>query len=381
MPAFRCFCSYLAPAAILLFSTVCPLPAQTPDELQTSEVLENSLTPTQWRQLDNSVDRALEFLSTQQAEDGSFVSLPEAQPAVTSFCIMAFLSRGHVPEQGPYGEQLSRAIDYVLTTQHPNGLLFAYQVQGDENWKLFGNYNHPIAGIMLGEVYGMCEPRQGAEIRTAIEKALEFSQRDQMKPKRFRENEGGWRYLLPGGVETDLSVTAWHLMFYRSARNAQFEVPKTNIDAAVAYVQRCYVPHRGTFCYATDGRDSFSRSMAGAGILSLALAGQHDTEMAKSAGRFLLEHPFDRFNRGNLTAEDRFYYGAYYSSQAMFQLGGDYFKKFYPVLLETMVENQREDGSWELEANQDGPLGYAYSTSLGALSLTPPYQLLPIYQR
>ena len=61
--------------------------------------------------------------------------------------------------------------------------------------------------------------------------------------------------------------------------------------------------------------------MAGAGILSLALAGDHQSDMAKTAGRFILEHPFDRFNRGNLTAEDRFYYGAYYTSQAMFQIG------------------------------------------------------------
>ncbi len=95
----------------------------------------------------------------------------------------------------------------------------------------------------------------------------------------------------------------------------------------------------------------------------------------------MLDHPFNRFNRGGLTAEDRFYYGAYYCSQGMFQLGGKYWEEFYPTLLATLVTNQRADGSWDREANQDGQLGPAYSTSLAILALTPPYQLLPIYQR
>ena len=112
--------------------------------------------------------------------------------------------------------------------------------------------------------------------------------------------------------------------------------------------------------------------MAGAGIVTLALAGKHETEMAKSAARFILDHPFDRFNRGGLTTEDRFYYAAFYCSQAMFQLGGKNWEAFYPVLLETLVDNQASDGSWEREANQDAGHGFAYSTSLAILSLTPP---------
>ncbi len=60
--------------------------------------------------------------------------------------------------------------------------------------------------------------------------------------------------------------------------------------------------------------------MAGAGILSLSLAGKHDTKMAHRAAKYILDHPFDRFNRGSLTSEDRYFYGAYYCSQGMYQL-------------------------------------------------------------
>ncbi len=121
--------------------------------------------------------------------------------------------------------------------------------------------------------------------------------------------------------------------------------------------------------------------MAGAGILSLALAGEHESDMAQQAAQFVLRHPFTDFNRGGLTREDRYYYGAYYCSQAMFQLGSDYWPKFYPGLLNTLVDNQNRNGSWALEANQDQKFGHTYSTSLAILALTPPYQLLPIYQR
>ena len=65
----------------------------------------------------------------------------------------------------------------------------------------------------------------------------------------------------------------------------------------------------------------------------------------------------------------------------MFQLGGDYWKEFYLVLLPVLMENQRSDGSWEPEAKYENELGETYSTALAVLSLTPPYQLLPVYQR
>lgn len=350
-------------------------PIRDPNDIQ--------LTAGQWLKLQESVDRGLAFLAKNQEPDGSFRSNDNAQPAITSFCVMAFLSRGHMPKQGPYGEQISRAIDYVLSTQRADGLLYAQQAN-TETWKLMGNYNHAIAGVMLGEVYGMTGAEQKLAVREGIEKALEFTRSRQDERKRWADDRGGWRYLLPSqAVDSDLSVTAWHLMFYRSAKNAEFDVPQLYMDEAVDYVRRCYDSRTGSFCYAlrSYGRSSFSRSMAGAGVVSLALAGQHKTEMAQRAGQFVARNPFDRFNRGNLTNEDRFFYGAFYCSQAMFQIGGKDWEQFYSTLLDTMTENQRRDGSWDLEANQDGYLGYTYTTSLAVLSLTPPFQLLPIYQR
>ena len=124
--------------------------------------------------------------------------------------------------------------------------------------------------------------------------------------------------------------------------------------------------------------------MVGAGILSLSLGGQHQTPMALAAGDWLLKHPYRRF--GDLvSSRDRFFYGAYYCSQAMAQLGGRYWEQFFPVLTEVLLSGQAADGSWPPEVDRGGDseaiFGTVYSSSLAVLSLTPPYQLLPVYQR
>ena len=122
--------------------------------------------------------------------------------------------------------------------------------------------------------------------------------------------------------------------------------------------------------------------MVGAGILSLSMAGQHQTPMAQAAGDWLVAHPYKRF--GELIGQgDQFFYGAYYCSQAMVQLGGRYWEQFFPPLANVLLNSQEASGSWPLEVDQGGEavFGKAYSTAMAVLSLTPPYQLLPVYQR
>src|SRR5688572_22134748 len=54
----------------------------------------DALPAAEWKQVENSVERALAWLASQQLPDGSFASIDAAQPAVTSLCAMAFFARG-----------------------------------------------------------------------------------------------------------------------------------------------------------------------------------------------------------------------------------------------------------------------------------------------
>ena len=76
--------------------------------------LSDALTPAEWKRVDTALERALEWLASQQQPDGSFPTVPRGQPAITSLSAMAFLSCGHQPGAGQYGERLNRAIDFVL---------------------------------------------------------------------------------------------------------------------------------------------------------------------------------------------------------------------------------------------------------------------------
>jgi hypothetical protein len=183
-------------------------------------------------------------------------------------------------------------------------------------------------------------------------------------------------------------------MFLRSAKNSQFDVAQADMDEAVAYVRRLWNPTSGAFSYDTQDQVGTmamdTRGMVGAGILSLSLSGYHETPMAIAAGDWLLAHPFKRFGE-LVSSRDCFFYGAYYCSQAMVQLGGRYWEQFFPSLVDALLSGQTADGSWPPEVDRGGNgvggggseamFGNVYSSALAVLSLTPPYQLLPVYQR
>jgi hypothetical protein len=124
--------------------------------------------------------------------------------------------------------------------------------------------------------------------------------------------------------------------------------------------------------------------MAGAGILSLSMAGQHQTPMALAAGDWLLAHPYRHFGEV-IGSYDKFFYSTYYCSQAMAQLGGRYWEGFFPSMAGILLKAQLPDGSWPveqaLETSEVAVFGNALTTAFAVLALTTPYQLLPIYQR
>jgi hypothetical protein len=347
------------------------------------------LSAEQWKAVDVGVDRGLAWLAARQQEDGSIPTLESGQPGITSLAIMAFLSRGHRPGAGPYGAFLDRAIDFVIEQQRESGLLYGGSTdmpatdwyQGSHT----ATYNHAIAGLMLCEAYGMTDEQRAKKLRPAITKAIDFARQMQRRPSEYEKDKYGWRYFkhhgTPNKGEADLSVTGWFIMFYRSAKNAEFDIPEQFVDEAVQFVRACYVPEKGIFLYGPypDDRHT-SRAMNGAGLLALTITGHYDEKIADAAAQKLLDQPFKEYNAR--IRHDRYHYGAYYCSQAMFMLGGERWRKFYPPLAMTLIQNQSPQGHWQSEnCNNDDVYGNGYTTALAILSLTPPYQMLPIYQR
>lgn len=352
----------------------------------------NSLPPEKRKYIDQSIERALAWLSSRQLDNGSFPTHIGGQPGVTALATMAFLAGGHHPSQGQYGKNVDEAINFLLSCQREDGMFLLdttnMPVMQWERGSHTGLYNHAISCLMLSEAYGLIDKPREPKVRQAIERGLAFARMMQQRKQRFDDDQGGFRYFKPlngfaGKGDADLSVTGWYVMFFRSAKNAGFDVPEAYVNEAIEFVERCYDPQEKAFYYGLHGHDRtyIGRAMTGAGLVCLAAAGKQDETISKEAGKWLLDHPFDVYGE-QIGWYDRFHYGAYYCSVAMMQLGGDYWSNFYPPLAETLVENQQDNGSWPPEqACNDRLFGSEYSTSLSVLTLTSTYQLLPIHQR
>ena len=320
------------------------------------------LDTQQWKEVDESVEKALKWLISQQQADGSFPSKKTGQPGVTGLCMLAFMSQGHLPGEGEYGDQLQRALDFIVSCQKRSGLIALEAPDVDKLSRRVAHdvgytcvYNHAIAALVLTESYAMTGSDQTKPIKPIIEKALMATYQMQDFRRARKDDEGGWRYLdIAEFVDADLSVTAWQLMFMRSAKNAGFDIEEERITRAIKFVHRCFQEDRGTFSYKVGFPDRPSRGMAGAGILALAHSGLHDSPEAQRAGDWILKSGFHEYNemgrvKDIVSSGDRYHYGLLTSSQAMYQLGGRHWRDFFPPTVRVLMDNQSKDGSWKTE--------------------------------
>ena len=248
-----------------------------------------------------SVDRGLVALQRLQQSDGSFASPRIGQPGITSLAVMAYLSRGHVPGEGPYGTTLDKAINYVLSQQKDSGIFCHTEIDhsrintrmamGEEFTAMVTqSYNHAISMLMLGEVYGLTAEKQSFRIRQGIQKGLEFTIQLWDIRKRNQIDDGGFRYTLPAlnEYDADVSITAWHAASLRSIRNAGFDVPARVMDRIAAYILRVQKPD-GSIPYLPI-RPS-THTMTAAGLLCLTLAGKGNEQAIRKGCHFPLEVP------------------------------------------------------------------------------------------
>jgi hypothetical protein len=311
-----------------------------------------------------AIDKSLVWLAANQRPDGTWPAGQASSTAVPSLAVMAFLSRGHVPGQGPYGQTLNRTIDFVLDAQRPSGLLS--KAEG-------GNavmYEHGISAVMLSEVYGMVDDTRRARIDKALARAVKLTL-DAQAIQKTPQYQGGWRYQ-PSSADSDISCTGWQLMALRGAASCGAAVPRAALDAGREYVRRS-AANGGGFAYQPGGPPNQARSATG--ILSMELLGQHNSPEALAAGDWLMKNPPD--NAGM----EFYYYAVYYNAQALNQLGGTYWSTLYPRLRDTLLTLQQPDGNFTGGSGQEQEAGDAYRTSMAVLALCVPYRCLPLYQK
>jgi len=332
-----------------------------------------------------AAERGLQYLAEQQQADGSWTAdvgykLEEgyrvwnrdaAHVGVTALAGMAFLSGGHVPGRGKYGDVVDKTVDYLLKQVHQDGYITSNETR---------MYSHAFSTLFLAEVYGMT---QRDDLRPALQKAVDLivaSQNDQ----------GGWRYQ-PHVADADMSVAACQVLALRSARNIGIQVPVSTIDEAVSYVRKSAVREDdpdwsihmqakpGDFRYQPDLQSRATFSLTAAGITILHGAGVYaDADIEKGIKR--MESQLGSFTKrfgSRAGGHYYFYYGHYYAVQAFHIVGGESYRNYLRVVQQELLEMQRSDGSWP---NRTGP-GTNYGTATACLILQIPKEYLPIFTR
>ena len=326
-----------------------------------------------------AVDKALTRLKDNQNPDGSWNSGGGPRdPAVTALCVMAFLSAGHVPGEGPYAATVEKGVRYVCSQQQRNGVFASQQI---------GNtvmYSHGICTLMVAEVIGLLpDRREASDLRQRLTAAVQLIRAAQCQ----REGEGGWRYSKKP-ADADMSVTAWQIMALRAAKNVGCDVPPTVIDRAVEYVNNCRDRNTGGYRYTRGGNVTIA--CTGASVLSLELCGKeyHKSQDSMDATNYVLGRiraDIDRAGPAHVRFQQHFFYGVYYTAQAMFQIGGKTWEKYreylHWLLLNPEGHPQSAGGDWRGVSGDDHMAGPNYCTAMAVLALTVEYRFLPIYQR
>lgn len=340
--------------AILLLPLTTPLVAAPPTTNAVEASGKELVTPEAQR----AIDSGLAYLAARQHTDGSFGSgsVYKRNVAVTALAGMSFLSAGHTPGRGPYGSQVSRAVEFILASAEPSG--FIIRSDSAAHGPMYG---HGFATLFLAEVYGM-SPQE--DVRTALKAAVQLIVNSQNK-------DGGWRYE-PDGREADISVTVCQMMALRAARNAGIAVPKATVDNCLDYVRRCQTTDGG-FQYQVrqSPRSAFPRSAAA--LVALYSAGIYEGEEIERGLKYLVQHQ----PQGELLRyEPHYFYGHYYAVQVMWHAGDKYWKTWYPSIRDELLSRRLPDGSWP-----DSLVNNEYGTAMACLILQMPNNYLPIFQR
>jgi len=331
-----------------------------------------------------AIEQGLAWLAANQTAAGNWESNDLGLVGVGA---LAFLANGHMPGVGKYGDNVERALSFIVANAKPSGLLNMADQRRDM-------YNHGLATFVLGQAYGMTnDPRIGR----SLDKALKLI-------ARMQGPGGGWGYVAKP-EDGDLSLCVMQAKALRSAVDSGLEIPAEVIDRAIARVRLHYHPKHGKrnapeadlkqgpgqFTYTVGGGNA-TVAMAAAGVICLQEFGQYDDwripkSMEPVTKAIAAVKPQPQHN-GQMPFDA---YTLNYVGQSLYQVGGTGWREHYPKLRDSLVASQRcdpqnkiknpaIDGSWNAGAHVDGKPGTLYGTAVAVFVLAIPNRYLPILQ-
>jgi len=318
------------------------------------------------------VDRGLAFLARCQDSDGawrakSFADVvpglanradagrgdAEWELAMTGLALLCFVTAGNSTEQGEYATQVARGTRFLMAKMLDYGRF--------ETAATHYMYGHAIATQALCEVYAYtADPILGTYAQLAVDWLVDAQHRP----------SGGWRY--EPNERGDTSVLGWVVMALNSAHKAKLSVSgfRDALRFLDSVTEKQY--YRVGYFTPTD-HGIFGNRLGAVAATSRRFLGQdvRDPRVHWAALR-MADDPPD-------PARADYYYW-YYGTLAMFQVGGEPWRKWSEQLVEALAamqvdkEGSPTDGSFEPDRHYSGTGGRLYGTTLAILCATAWYR-------
>ena len=278
-----------------------------------------------------------------------------ADTGITGLALLAFLGAGHTQHSGPYADNVSRALKFLISKQKQDGSL-----AGDS--RLFARmYCHSMALFALSEAYAVTGDKS---LKDAVSRGVQYSIRAQ------NPTDGSWRYQ-PGDAG-DMSQLGWQVMALKAAKLGGIKIPDSVFNKMKGFIKRCARGKNGGLAaYRPSERASVTMT-AESLLCRHFLESKIDPKISDEACTYL-ERSLPSLKAPN-------YYYWYYSTLAMFQTGGKHWEKWNTSLTKTLLSSQSKSGansgSWPPNGLWAGYGGRVYSTAMATLSLEVYYRYL-----
>jgi len=290
---------------------------------------------------------------------------------VTGLALLAFLGAGYTHTKGKFMTTLENGLRWLSTNQKDDGSF---------RWNTF--YEQGIATMAVSEAHALTRsPFSARRAQMAIDYIC-----------KVQPDHGGFRY---GGAvpkdEGDLSVSSWQLMALKTALAAGLKVPDQAIERSRLLLKNT-LRERGGSAYLVSTPNP-TPAMTAAGMLARQFLGGDDADIL-AAANWLRQHQQNDPQVGPGTGKDHLVgdlYYTYYSTLAMFQMGGEHWAEWNKAFRDPLVKCQVHEiadakglfirGSWDpanhLWARQAGRV---YATAMAVLCLEAYYRYCPVYR-
>jgi len=282
---------------------------------------------------------------------------------LTSLSLLAFLGHGQTHRVGKFKTFVHRGFTWLKRQQQADG---SFGVRRDSyHWM----YDHALATLALAEAYALT---RDFSLRKPLERAVRFA-------VEARNPGAGWRYA-PRDGESDTSVTGWFVLALKAARVGGFDVPDEAFAGADAWFVDMTDPATGRVGYMhrgggesgfdVNGRFTTPPTNTSVAVACRFLTGEKPSEL-QAGIELILEHPPAWPLEGEARAVNFYYW--YYGTHALFQAGGERWRRWNQAMQEALLPHQRTrgcaHGSWEPLGEWCMTGGRVYATAINALTL------------